>query len=105
MMKLLTDPDTLGTLVCVLFVILIVVSIIAVITRRDYVRLRYLATKGYKAKEVWSGEPGYVYIAPDDKDTYDLSDAYKRQRLIDERIRLNVPEDAEPAYRLGDFAK
>lgn len=85
--------------------ILMCVSAFAIKSRRDLNRVRYLASKGYQAEKVWCGENSWLYIAPDDKDTYDLSDAYKRQRAIDERKRLNIPEDAKPTYRLGDFAK
>ena len=104
-MRILTDADLLGTVVCVLIFTLIAVSVFAAISRRDLNRVRYLSSKGYQAKEVWHGETGWEYIAPDDKDTYDLPDAYKRQKAIDERKRLNIPEDTKPAYQLGDFAK
>lgn len=103
-MIMLDAHDQVIALLLFLF-ILMCVSAFAIKSRRDLIRVRYLMGKGYQAKEIWCGEVGWEYTAPDDKDTYDLSDAYKRQRLIDERIRLNIPEDAKPAYRLGDFAK
>lgn len=80
----------------------------------NFTRARYLSSRGYVASRV-SGWEGFewVWIKPSDRvkegandKCWTLGDAYKRELLLVERERLNVPEEeVKMPYALGDFTK
>jgi hypothetical protein len=80
-----------------------------VVEFRAYRKARYLATKGYFAQCV---SDNWYWHPPKHKKGrgeysggYALSDAVRREKLIDERIRLDIPQEPEHKYELGGFAE
>ena len=65
--------------------------------------LKYLMKKEYKIKLYNSGSPDipswYLYKAPDEDTWRTLNDSVRRQRLLDERDRLNIKETTQSSEK------
>lgn len=89
-------------------VIILVLLIVAIWQRWNYVRVRRLMAAGWRAEQCYGiAGGGWKYNSPDEPNTIhnrrSLAKAYRRYALIKAHEDLNVPMEKAPAYELGGF--
>lgn len=74
----------------------LVFIVLTIVYARRFYRAEFLAMKGWRAVRKGGYEFNWTaWACPSASKEFTLGDAYKRQRLMDERARLELPAPAE----------